>query len=124
MKLFVSIRSHFLIFVIKPIAHSIIIRFHINQLIIYLEKTQFKDAPQTLQKLTSIIGDPNRNSFFLSDSTPILCYLDENYRQNQKSLFPNEKDLIIKYCLKLPRSMNPMSDPIGSGRIRPSDEIR
>jgi glutathione S-transferase len=61
-------------------------------------------APKTLQKLTPILEDPNNQSLFISDSTPILLYLDKYYG-NKKSLFPSnptvEKDVIIQYCLKL-----------------------
>jgi glutathione S-transferase len=61
----------------------------------------FKKAPRTIQKLTPIIEDPNNNSLFISDSTPILLYLDQHYGNN-KTLFPtNKKDDIIQYCLKL-----------------------
>ena len=57
-------------------------------------------APKTLQKLVPIIEDPNEESNFLADSTPILIYLDEHYAKGQ-SLFPNDKDRIVEYCLKL-----------------------
>jgi glutathione S-transferase len=61
-------------------------------------------APRTLQKLTPIIEDQNNGSLFISDSTPILLYLDNHYG-NKKTLFPrnmnDEKDVIIQYCLKL-----------------------
>ncbi|CAF1194934.1 unnamed protein product, partial [Didymodactylos carnosus] len=65
-------------------------------------------APQTLQKLVPIIEDPNNRlhedntSFFISDSTPILLYLEERY-PDKKSLFPvpSSKQAIIDYCLIL-----------------------
>jgi glutathione S-transferase len=61
-------------------------------------------VPQTLQKLSPIIEDLNNKSLFISDSTPILIYLDKYYG-NKKTLFPSntmdEKDRIIQYCLKL-----------------------
>ncbi|CAF1159375.1 unnamed protein product [Adineta ricciae] len=58
-------------------------------------------APREVQKLTPLIEDPNNDSFFLSDSTPILLYLDERYGNKQK-LFPvNKKDEIVQYCLSL-----------------------
>lgn len=61
----------------------------------------YKKAPRELQKLTPLIEDPNNDSFFLSDSTPILLYLDERYGNKQK-LFPaNKKDEIVQYCLRL-----------------------
>ena len=63
-----------------------------------------KRAPRTLQKLTPIIEDPNNEDLFISDSTPILLYLDEHYGR-EKTLFPakssTEKDAIVQYCLKL-----------------------
>ena len=63
-----------------------------------------KKAPRTLQRLTPIIEDPNNEDLFISDSTPILIYLDEHYGK-EKTLFPvsstTEKDAIIQYCLKL-----------------------
>jgi glutathione S-transferase len=61
-------------------------------------------APKTLRKLTPIIEDPNNEGLFISDSTPILLYLDEHYGK-QKTLFPcntiAEKEMIVQYCLKL-----------------------
>jgi glutathione S-transferase len=61
-------------------------------------------APKELQKLLPIIEDPNNQSLFITDSTPILLYLDNHYG-NKNKLFPSnlniEKDLIYQYCLKL-----------------------
>jgi glutathione S-transferase len=71
----------------------------------FVQRTSgLEKAPRTLQKLTPIIEDPNNESLFISDSTPILIYLDKHYA-NKKTLFPSnttdEKDQIIQYCLKL-----------------------
>jgi glutathione S-transferase len=61
-------------------------------------------APPTLQKLVPIIEDPNNQSLFISDSTPIMLYLDERYG-GEKSLFPAngnvKREIIVEYCLKL-----------------------
>lgn len=63
-----------------------------------------KRAPRTLQRLTPIIEDPNNEDLFISDSTPMLIYLDEHYGKD-KTLFPvsstTDKDKIVQYCLKL-----------------------
>ncbi|CAF1575542.1 unnamed protein product [Rotaria sp. Silwood1] len=68
------------------------------------EPRTLEHAPSTLQKLVPIIEDPNNESFFISDSTPILLYLDNHY-ENKKTLFPQNmtvgKDTIIQYCMKL-----------------------
>ncbi|CAF4217067.1 unnamed protein product, partial [Adineta steineri] len=45
-----------------------------------------KNAPSNLQKLVPIIEDPNNESTFISDSTPILLYLDNHYG-DKKTLF-------------------------------------
>ncbi|CAF4052761.1 unnamed protein product, partial [Adineta steineri] len=63
-----------------------------------------KNAPSNLQKLVPIIEDPNNESTFISNSTPILLYLDNHYG-DKKTLFHTnmiaKNDVIIQYCLKL-----------------------
>ncbi|CAF1274875.1 unnamed protein product [Adineta steineri] len=63
-----------------------------------------KNAPSNLQKLVPIIEDPSNESTFISDSTPILLYLDKHYG-DKKTLFHTnmtvKNDVIIQYCLKL-----------------------
>ncbi|CAF5185185.1 unnamed protein product [Rotaria sp. Silwood1] len=43
------------------------------------EPQTLEHAPPTLQKLVPIIEDPNNESLFISDSTPILLCLDYHY---------------------------------------------
>jgi len=73
----------------------------------------FKKAPKGIQKLTPFIEDPNNGSYFMSDSTPILVYLDEHYGKT-KTLFPlNKKAEIIEYCLKLDSQLGLCSRRLG-----------
>ena len=48
-------------------------------------------APKTMRKLTPILEDPNNenDNSFLSDSTPILLYLDDQYCQLSNPCFIN-----------------------------------
>ncbi|UJR32616.1 hypothetical protein I4U23_020076 [Adineta vaga] len=73
----------------------------------------YQKAPREVKKLTPLIEDPNNNSFFISDSTPILLYLDERYGTKTK-LFPaNTKDEITRYCLKLDSELGLYSRRLG-----------
>lgn len=68
-------------------------------------------APTSLVKLTPIIEDPNNKdengSYFISDSTPILLYLDEHY-PSPFLLFPlNIRQSIIDFCLHLDSTLGP-----------------
>ena len=68
-------------------------------------------APKSMIKLTPIIEDPNNSNsekpIFMSDSTPILRYLDENY-SNSSPLFPtSDKQAVIDLCLRLDSTLGP-----------------
>lgn len=63
-------------------------------------------APKTIRKLTPLIEDSNANddNSFISDSTPILLYLESRYPKLSKSLFPSsneERQRVIDTCLRL-----------------------
>ena len=67
-------------------------------------------APASLMKLTPIIEDPNNKDeqpFFISDSTPILQYLDARYPQGV-TLFPaNERQAVLDMCIRLDSELGP-----------------
>ncbi|CAF1539488.1 unnamed protein product [Rotaria magnacalcarata] len=63
-------------------------------------------APKNLRKLTPIVEDPNSkdDNSFLSDSTPILLYLDNRYPKISKSLLPlssEQRQQVIDTCVRL-----------------------
>jgi glutathione S-transferase len=67
-------------------------------------------APTHMMKLTPIIEDPNNKTehpYFLSDSTPIIMYLDVSYPCSF-TLFPSaDKQLILDTCLQLDSELGP-----------------
>lgn len=66
-----------------------------------IKRTTLKEVPKSVRKLVPIIHDPNHD-VFMSDSTPIMEYLDQKYPE--PALFPGneeEKKKIKDWCIRL-----------------------
>lgn len=69
-------------------------------------RKEFRRIPKEIRRLFPLIEEENVHNErkFISDSTPILIYLDKFNSTNSKNLFPEnekEKEKIIEYCLML-----------------------